>query len=119
MTVRVPPASPNASSEVWTIDFRETAPAASDTTMFIEEPMKALFGGLSVGVPGELRGLEEAHKRWGSLPWKTLVEPSVELAKGWKMQRELAGRIRMEVSYRILRAETVADDIHNPSSSSH
>lgn len=103
MTVRIPPISPSASSEVWTIDFRETAPAASNTTMFIKEPMKALFGGLSVGVPGELRGLEEAHKRWGSLPWKTLVTPSVELAKGWKMQQELAGRIRIEVSRCVLR----------------
>ncbi|KZT72190.1 gamma-glutamyltranspeptidase [Daedalea quercina L-15889] len=96
MTIRIPPSSPNASSEVYTIDFRETAPAASNNTMFVGEPMKALFGGLSVGVPGELRGLEEAHKRWGSLPWKALVQPSVELAKGWKMQRELAERIRYE-----------------------
>ena len=119
MTVRVPPTSPNASSEVWTIDFRETAPAASNTTMFIEEPMKALFGGLSVGVPGELRGLEEAHKRWGSLPWKTLVEPSIKLAKGWKMQRELAGRIRMEVSCRNLRAEKATNVMYISSSSSH
>ena len=97
MTVRLPPSSLNASSEVYTIDFREMAPAASNNTMFVEEPMKALFGGLSVGVPGELRGLEEAHKRWGSLPWKTLVQPSVELARGWKMQRELSERIRLKV----------------------
>ncbi|KAH9935606.1 gamma-glutamyltranspeptidase [Fomitopsis serialis] len=96
MTVRVPPSSPNASSEVHTIDFREMAPAASNNTMFVEEPMKALFGGMSVGVPGELRGLEEAHKRWGSLPWRTLVQPSVELARGWRMQRELSERIRFE-----------------------
>ncbi|KAH9839396.1 gamma-glutamyltranspeptidase [Rhodofomes roseus] len=95
MTVRIPPSSPNTSSEVYTIDFREMAPAASNNTMFVEEPMKALIGGLSVGVPGELRGLEEAHRRWGSLPWKTLVQPSVRLASGWKVQRELAERIRI------------------------
>lgn len=97
MTVRIPPSSSKASSEVYTIDFREVAPALANTTMYVDEPMKSLFGGLAVGVPGELRGLEEAHRRWGSLPWSTLVQPSVELAQGWRVQKELARRIRMEV----------------------
>ncbi|KAJ7680309.1 gamma-glutamyltranspeptidase [Mycena polygramma] len=93
MTVRIPPPHPDASSEVFTIDFRETAPALSNTTMFPPHSNSSQFGGLSVGVPGEVRGLEEAHRRWGSLPWKTLVEPSIALAKGWTVQRELAQRI--------------------------
>ncbi|KAI0949707.1 hypothetical protein AcW1_009235 [Taiwanofungus camphoratus] len=97
MTVRIPPSSSKASSEVYTIDFREVAPALANTTMYVDEPMKSLFGGLAVGVPGELRGLEEAHRRWGSLPWSSLVQPSVELAQGWRVQKELARRIRMEL----------------------
>ncbi|KAJ6593887.1 gamma-glutamyltranspeptidase [Mycena capillaripes] len=93
MTVRIPPAHPDASSEVFTIDFRETAPALANKTMYPPHSNSSLFGGLSVGVPGELRGLEEAHRRWGSLPWKTLVEPSVALARGWTVQKELGQRI--------------------------
>ena len=57
MTVRVPPKEKGGESEVWTIDFRETAPALANKTMFVEDPSSATFGGLSVGVPGEIRGL--------------------------------------------------------------
>ena len=63
--------------------------------MFVADPLLARRGGLSVGVPGELRGLEEAHRRWGKLPWKKLVEPSVKLAKGWRVDPELARRMRV------------------------
>ncbi|SNX83561.1 related to gamma-glutamyltransferase [Melanopsichium pennsylvanicum] len=76
-----------------TIDFRETAPAAANKTMYVGRVPKAQFGGLAVGVPGELRGLEEAHKRWGKLPWKRLVMPSVELAKSAVVSKELARRL--------------------------
>jgi gamma-glutamyltranspeptidase / glutathione hydrolase / leukotriene-C4 hydrolase len=93
MTVRIPPSGPNASSEVYMIDFRETAPALANATMYKDDPGASLFGGLSVAVPGELVGLEEAHKRWGRLPWKRLVQPSVDLAKGWKIDKELGKRI--------------------------
>lgn len=95
MTVRLPPTSPNTSSEVYSIDFREVAPGLSNTTMFIGRPEAARHGGLSVGVPGELRGLEEAHKRWGVLPWSTVVQPAADLAKGWKVGRELGQRLQV------------------------
>ncbi|KAG8997197.1 hypothetical protein FRB94_011144 [Tulasnella sp. JGI-2019a] len=94
MTVRVPPSTAkHAKSSVWAIDFRETVPAAGNITMFNKDMMKMLFGGLSAGVPGELKGLAEAHKRWGRLPWKTLVLPSAKLASGWIVQKELDRRL--------------------------
>ncbi|KAH8597379.1 gamma-glutamyltranspeptidase [Bisporella sp. PMI_857] len=66
------------------IDFRETAPAAAFEAMYsppLSNSNLSLYGGLASGVPGELRGLEYLHKHYGSLPWKTLITPSVKLAR--------------------------------------
>jgi gamma-glutamyltranspeptidase/glutathione hydrolase/leukotriene-C4 hydrolase len=90
MTIRIPSAN---NSHVHTIDFREVAPASSNSTMFKSNPWSAKFGGLAVGVPGELRGLEEAHRRWGTLPWMRLFAPSISLAQGWEVDTELGKRI--------------------------
>ncbi|KAF8441532.1 gamma-glutamyltranspeptidase [Boletus edulis BED1] len=94
MTVRVPPTTPAGTSEVFTIDYRETAPELASKTMYDNNPSAAKYGGLAVGVPGELRGFEEAHRRWGYLPWSRLVQPSVELAAEWTVDTELARRIQ-------------------------
>lgn len=99
MTIRVAP------GQVYTIDFRETAPSLANATMFGSDPLTSQIGGLGVGVPGELRGLEEAHRRWGNLPWKSLVTPSVEIAKGWTIGPELTRR--MGVSAFLLESKAV------------
>jgi gamma-glutamyltranspeptidase/glutathione hydrolase len=39
------------------------------------------IGCASVAVPGTAKGLEEAHRRYGSLPWSELAAPAVELAR--------------------------------------
>ncbi|KAF8629660.1 hypothetical protein AX17_005599 [Amanita inopinata Kibby_2008] len=96
MTVRLPPHT-GSKSEAWTVDFREVAPQMANSTMFVADPQSAVLGGLAIGIPGELRGFEEAHRRWGRLPWKRLVEPSIRLAEGWEVDRELGKRIPLFV----------------------
>jgi gamma-glutamyltranspeptidase/glutathione hydrolase len=59
-------------------DYRETAPAKATANMF--SLGESRLGHKVVGVPGTLRGLELAHRRFGKLPWKALVEPAVQLA---------------------------------------
>jgi gamma-glutamyltranspeptidase/glutathione hydrolase len=60
-------------------DYRETAPAAATKTMFAKG--QSPFSHLVVGVPGTVRGLALAHQKYGKLPWKTLVQPAIELAE--------------------------------------
>ena len=38
-------------------------------------------GHLSVGIPGTVAGLWEAHRLFAKLPWKSLVGPAIELAR--------------------------------------
>jgi gamma-glutamyltranspeptidase/glutathione hydrolase len=47
------------------IDYRETAPAASHEDMYRNNGNASTVGGLSVGVPGEIRGLEYLHTTYG------------------------------------------------------
>lgn len=59
-------------------DYREIAPAASTRDMFLKE--KGVHHHRAVGVPGTIRGLEAAHKKFGKLPWAQLVAPAIRLA---------------------------------------
>lgn len=55
------------------LDFRETAPAAIDVDAFERRPLPAEERGHLVGVPGEVQGLFELHRRAGKLRWADLV----------------------------------------------
>ncbi|PNP81623.1 hypothetical protein FNYG_05137 [Fusarium nygamai] len=63
------------------IDFRESAPAAAFEGMYQGNVNGSIYGGLSVGVPGEVRGFEYAHKKYGSLPWKTVLQGAIKVAQ--------------------------------------
>ena len=85
----------NAAGEATTIDFREKAPIAASANMFLDSTSK-LFKGINhnslktVGVPGTVAGLYMAHQKYGKLPWKELVQPSIDLAKnGFVMSWDL------------------------------
>ncbi|PHH60467.1 hypothetical protein CDD81_1642 [Ophiocordyceps australis] len=74
-----------------TVDFRETAPAAAHEDMFENNTQASLVGGLASGVPGELRGLEYIHNKYGKLPWVQVLQPVIKLARaGFIVTDELA-----------------------------
>lgn len=66
--------------EVWTMNAREIAPRNSHKDMYLDDPDSSKWGGKAVAVPGELRGYWNLYKKFGGrLPWKKLVEPTIEL----------------------------------------
>lgn len=83
-----------------TFDFREKAPLAAHPEMFLDE--KGNYSSeihhnshIAVGVPGTVAGFEQAHKKYGSLPWEQLVEPAVRLAEeGFPMMPYLARSLK-------------------------
>ncbi|GLV46802.1 uncharacterized protein CBL_20949 [Carabus blaptoides fortunei] len=70
-----------------TLNARETAPLNATWDMYQNED-QSRKGALAVGVPGELRGYWAAHQRFGKLPWRSLVEPSIKLCEnGYNMSK--------------------------------
>lgn len=54
---------------------------AAATPQFYQNGASTQRGGSAVAVPGELKGLKALHERFGRLDWKTVVQPSVDLAR--------------------------------------
>jgi gamma-glutamyltranspeptidase/glutathione hydrolase len=84
------------------LDYRETAPAAATRDMYLDARGEviadlSLTGHRAVGVPGTVAGLWEAHRRYGRVPWRDVVEPAVQLAqRGFQVPPLLAERATAE-----------------------
>ena len=89
--------------DVATFDYRERAPLKATRTMYMRDgkvvPALTSSGHLAPGVPGSVRGLALAHKRFGKLPWKDVVMPGVLLAEdGFAMSPALARGLNSQLS---------------------
>ncbi|KAE9448739.1 hypothetical protein C3L33_19369, partial [Rhododendron williamsianum] len=71
----------SSTSQTQAYDMRETAPSAASQDMYENNSAAKYVGPLSAGVPGELAGLHEAWSKYGRLPWKTLFQPAIKLAR--------------------------------------
>nr|XP_054587283.1 glutathione hydrolase 5 proenzyme [Nothobranchius furzeri] len=70
----------DSSGVVKIINSRETVPLnvpPNLLNMCGSEPL----GSEWIGVPGEIRGYEMAHKLYGNLPWANLFQPAIQLAR--------------------------------------
>jgi gamma-glutamyltranspeptidase / glutathione hydrolase len=91
-------------SKVQAFDGRETAPAAATEDMLLNPDGKplafhdAVVGGRSVGTPGVLRMLAQAHAQHGKLPWAKLFEPAIVLAhQGFAISPRLHAQLKADV----------------------
>ncbi|KAJ8722189.1 hypothetical protein PYW08_004591 [Mythimna loreyi] len=67
--------------KAYTVNARDMAPAAATVDMFNGNWDNSFKGPLAIGVPGELRGMWTAYKRWGKLPWDSLIAPTLDLCR--------------------------------------
>ena len=93
------------------LDFRERAPGLSTRDMFLDDQGNvagSTLGHLSVGVPGSVMGMWQAHRRFGTLPWADLVGPAIDLAEGFEVRPHLARSLR-SVQARLRMFDTSAE----------
>ena len=72
--------------EIKALDFRERAPLKATRDMYLDSggkvrPGASTNGYLAVGTPGTIAGMYEIHRRYGKLPWSTVVTPAIGLAR--------------------------------------
>lgn len=101
-----------------TLDYREKAPLTASKNMYLNEEGKVISnlsktGIKAVGVPGTVKGVFEAHKKYGVLSTKEVLAPVIRLAqKGYVITSKQLERIQEYDS--ILRAVNGNELIFKP-----
>src|SRR5712664_4572985 len=111
-----------AGGEVTALDYREAAPAAATHDMFVDSAgnptKKSEVGHLASGVAGSVAGLYEAWKKYGSLPWATVIAPAIRLAQGHVIDttrsREIASDRELLAQFPASRAQFLVHDSAPP-----
>lgn len=87
MTLTTRPVEKEAGKpQAYFLDYRETAPKAAFRDLYLDAsgeviPYRSLVGYQASGVPGTVMGLWQAHQRFGTLPWKQLLQHAIDLAE--------------------------------------
>ena len=72
--------------DIGALDYREKAPLASHTNMYLDAngniiPDKSTVGALSIAIPGTVSGMFAVHEKFGTVSMEDLLNPVIELAK--------------------------------------
>lgn len=86
------------------LDYRETAPATVTASDFLDESGNkdpaSRFRWPAVGVPGTVAGMYAAWEKHGSLEWRKLLQPAIDLAeKGFPVSYDLAEILAIKRSW--------------------
>lgn len=69
------------------VSFRETAPAHQTANLWVQDENGNIIGnskfdgGLSVGIPGQIDGMYHVLKKYGTMDWTNVLQPSINLAR--------------------------------------
>ncbi len=85
------------------IDYREKAPLAATTNMYLDAqgniiPNASIVGYRAIGVPGAVAGLVYAEKKYGKLTLEKAMAPAIRLASnGFVLSDEEAGEMHDKI----------------------
>lgn len=82
--------------QAYTLNAKESAPQAAHEDMF-KTDTEYLKSVKTIAVPGEVKGYWELHQKYGKLPWKELVEPTIKLCEeGFTMSRHMYDSVLLQ-----------------------
>jgi len=101
--------------KTYALDFREKAPGRASTDMYLDKdgnviPGLSISGHLAAGVPGTVDGLFTAHQRFGTLPWKEVVQPAIDLARNGVVLTSRAATNLNRIQEDLKKYNTIAPD---------
>lgn len=91
-----------SSGKVETVLARERAPFVATENMF--ENMTEMLGILSVAMPGEINGYAKMHQKYGRVPWKALIQLTIDLCRSGYLVN-----IHLQTALQIKRNTILAD----------
>lgn len=102
-----------ANETVETLTARERAPLKATADMYknISGPITGI---MSVAVPGELKGYWELHQKYGKLPWRMLIEPTIALCTHGHIVTEYLGWVLNQFKNTIFAEPSLREVFVNP-----
>jgi len=85
-----------ADGTIESLDYREQAPAASSSQMYLDSsgkviPQSSTHGLRAAGIPGTVAGMYALHQRYGRMAWDSLLLPAITFARyGWPLTEKEA-----------------------------
>lgn len=106
----------HANRKVETLNARETAPAGATIDMLVKDYNTTIDKrGQIIAIPGELKGYWVLHQRYGRLPWKNLVQPTIDLCRKGHMVTAYLDRILQITENKLLVEPSMREIFINPS----
>lgn len=92
----------------YVVDAREVAPLKAFENMYKDRWNNSKYGWEAIAVPGEVHGLWTEYTNFGGkVPWKTLVEPTIELLEEGYPTSHALGRSLQSLEQRIMTEPTL------------
>lgn len=98
--------------KIETITAASRAPRKSHADMFVNAT--SANGILSLAVPGELKGYGDMHKKFGRVPWKTIIQPSIDLCRNGYNVSTFLDRVLQIKKQCVSNEPSMAADFINP-----